>query len=273
MSAIDLTDSSISSNSTTTTEDITEPSSDPFNSIDLQDYKEYLEARYGEAEEKTRKRRLKRKLIEFIENEEVPYNDKSTEEYPVKNTDKRNGWDLSIDNLEEIELDTLQLKNIIKDKEDNQWDCHRCYQEDNLFVALGIKYALTNNLPVGWTPTLLIEVILEACVYHAFSNRGNLSIFARDAWLLQQKVQPETEFFAGTEFYFRHAVYNLKYIPRIGRIGPYGHKPEEVSIAHRHRPWNEYFRTQLSTVIVRGRIERRKRERVSAVLGGSVVEV
>ena len=86
-------------------------------------------------------------------------------------------------------------------------------------------------------------------------------------------MKPESEFFAGTEFYFRHAVYNLKYVPRIGRKGPYGHKPEEVSIAHRHRPWNEYFRVRLSAVIVRGREERSKRERVSAVLGGSIVEI
>ena len=140
-------------------------------------------------------------------------------------------------------------------------------------MSLGIKYALTNYLPVGWTPSLLIEVILEACVYYAFSNRGNLSVFARDAWLLQKKVQPESEFFAGTEFYFRHAVYNLKYVPRIGRNGPYGQKEEEVSIAHRHRPWNKYFRTELSTLIVRGRKARRERERVNTVLRGSVVEV
>ena len=268
METVDLT---VASDSTTTTTDITEQSTDSFNSIDLLDVKEYLEAHYGEEEEKRRKRRLKRKLTEFIEAQDVPYDDVTTEEYPVKNTDKRDGWDLSIEKLEEIELESLQLNNIIEDKENNQWACHRCYQEDDLFVALGIKYALTNNLPVGWTPSLLIEVILEACVYTAFSNRGSLSIFARDAWLLQKKVKPESEFFASTEFYFRHAVYNLKYVPRIARNGPYGLKEEEVSIGHRHRPWNEYFRTELSTAIVRGRNERRKRERLSTVLGTSVV--
>ena len=268
MPTVDLTESSTT---TSTTGDITEPSTDPFNSIDLVDVKEYLEAHYGEEEEKRRKRRLKRKLTEFIEAQDVPYDDVTTEDYPVKNEEKRDGWDLSIEKLEEIELESLQLTNIIEDKEDNQWACHRCYQEDDLFVSLGIKYALTNQLPVGWTPSLLIEVILEACVYTAFSNRGNLSIFARDAWLLQKKVKPESEFFASTEFYFRHAVYNLKYVPRIARNGPYGRKEEEVSIAHRHRPWNEYFRTELSTAIVRGRNERRKRERLSTVLGSSVV--
>ena len=268
MPTVDLTESSTT---TSTTGDITEPSTDPFNSIDLVDVKEYLEAHYGEEEEKRRKRRLKRKLTEFIEAQDVPYDDVTTEDYPVKNEEKRDGWDLSIEKLEEIELESLQLTNIIEDKEDNQWACHRCYQEDDLFIALGIKYALTNHLPVGWTPSLLIEVILEACVYTAFSNRGNLSIFARDAWLLQKKVKPESEFFASTEFYFRHAVYNLKYVPRIARNGPYGRKEEEVSIAHRHRPWNEYFRTELSTAIVRGRNERRKRERLSTVLGSSVV--
>ena len=268
MSTVDLT---VASNSTSTTSDVTEPSTDPFDSIDLLDVKEYLETHYGEEEEQRRKRRLKRKLTEFIEAQDVPYNDVTTEEYPVKNADKRDGWDLCIERLEEIELESLQLSNIVEDKEDNQWACHRCYQEDDLFVSLGIKYALTNNLPVGWTPSLLIEVILEACVYSAFSNRGNISIFARDAWLLQKKVKPESEFFASTEFYFCHAVYNLKYVPRIGRNGPYGRKPEEVSIAHRHRPWNEYFRTELSTFIVHNRNKRRNRERLTTVLGSSVV--
>ena len=268
MSTVDLT---VASNSTSTTSDVTEPSTDPFDSIDLLDVKEYLETHYGEEEEQRRKRRLKRKLTEFIEAQDVPYNDVTTEEYPVKNADKRDGWDLCIERLEEIELESLQLSNIVEDKEDNQWACHRCYQEYDLFVSLGIKYALTNNLPVGWTPSLLIEVILEACVYSAFSNRGNISIFARDAWLLQKKVKPESEFFASTEFYFCHAVYNLKYVPRIGRNGPYGRKPEEVSIAHRHRPWNEYFRTELSTFIVHNRNKRRNRERLTTVLGSSVV--
>ena len=268
MLTVDLT---VASNSTSTTSDVTEPSTDPFDSIDLLDVKEYLETHYGEEEEQRRKRRLKRKLTEFIEAQDVPYDDVTTEEYPVKNADKRDGWDLCIEKLEEIELESLQLSNIVEDKEDNQWACHRCYQEDDLFVLLGIKYALTNNLPVGWTPSLLIEVILEACVYSAFSNRGNISIFARDAWLLQKKVKPESEFFASTEFYFRHAVYNLKYVPCIGRNGPYGRKQEEVSIAHCHRPWNEYFRTELSTFIVHNRNKRRNRERLTTVLGSSVV--
>ena len=257
----------------TTTKELTESSSDPFDLRDLLDYKEYLEANYGEVEEKTRRTRLKRKYTEFVEAQEVPYDNKSTEEYPGKNVDKRNGWDLTIKKLEEIEVETLQLKNIVEDKENNQWDCHCCYQEDKLFVALRIKYARTDLLPVGWTPSLLVEVILEACIYCAFLKRGNLSVFARDVWLLQKKVKPESEFFAGTEFDFRHAVYNSKYVPRIGRKGSYGHNEREVSIAPRHRPWNEYFRTRLSRVIVRGREERSKRERVSAVLNGSIVEI
>ena len=128
----------------------------------------------------------------------------------------------------------MQLKNIVEDADSNQWECHRCYQEDDLFIGWGFKYTLTTDLPVGWTPSLLIEVILEACVYSAFSNRGDISVFVRDACLLQEKVKPELDFFASTEFYFRHTVYNLKYVPRIARFGPYVRSEEEVSIAHRH---------------------------------------
>ena len=86
MPTVDLT---VSSTTTSTTGDITEPSTDPFNSIDLVDVKEYLEAHYGEEEEKRRKRRLKRKLTEFIEAQDVPYDDVTTEDYPVKNEEKR----------------------------------------------------------------------------------------------------------------------------------------------------------------------------------------
>ena len=165
------------------------------------------------------------------------------------------------------------MKNIIEDKESNQWDCHCYYQEDDLFIGLGIKYASTTDLLVGWTPLLLIEVIFETCLCSAFSNWGDISIFARDAWLLQKKVRPESEFFASAEFYFRHAVYNLKYVPHIARYGPYGRSEEEVSIAHRHRPWNDYFRTKLSMALHAGRDERnwRRREGLTAVIGGSIV--
>ena len=68
MATVDLT---VASNSTTITSDITEPSTDLFHSIDLLDVKEYLEAHYGEEEEKRRKRRLKRKHGEFIEAQDL----------------------------------------------------------------------------------------------------------------------------------------------------------------------------------------------------------
>ena len=82
---------------------------------------------------------------------------------------------LSFEKLEEINYKVIEAEDILEEEEHKPYSIHRCAEQDKLLVALGIRYALTGELPVNWIPSLLVDIILEAAAYSAFSRARPIS--------------------------------------------------------------------------------------------------
>lgn len=161
-------------------------------------------------------------------------------------------WKLDLESFNEIETKDISIGNLDRiilydHKYPDPFTVHRCRTQDKLLVLLGVKYALTQELPVEYTPFLLINIILEAAVYHAFTGNGVIDKFCDDIDRIRNFVKPydDSDHFIKSPKYFRKALFCRSYVRNIARHGPFAKVPNGVPVAYRHRPWNSYFRGKL----------------------------
>ena len=121
-------------------------------------------------------------------------------------------------------------------------EVHGYENESRLIIALGIKYALTGELPKYYTPFLLVNIVLEAAVYCHFSGFGSLEKLSADLLRIRTFVHPWSDWFETSPKYFRKALFDKKYIIQVWCRGPFATEEKDIPIAFRHRPWNRYFR-------------------------------
>ena len=114
-------------------------------------------------------------------------------------------------------------------------------------MALGIRYALTGELPVNWIPSLLVDIILEAAAYSAFSSATSPPDFIWDLLIIQETAKPWTEGFAKVPEQIKRGLYDYHWVRQIARTGPYLTACNDLAITYRHRPWNNYFRKKSLT--------------------------
>ena len=193
--------------------------------------------------------RLQELLLET--KQDILLDDRSEGDYDGE-IDNETAWTLDIDsfnNIETKDISTGTARGVIlyDHKYPDPFDVHRCRTQDKLLVLLGVKYALTKELPVGYTPFLLINVILEAAVYHAFTGNGDIDKFCGDIDRIRNFVKPydDKDHFINSPKYFRKALFCSSYVRNIARHGPFSKVPNGVPVAYRHRPWNSYFRGRL----------------------------
>ena len=94
---------------------------------------------------------------------------------------------------EEINYGVIGKEGIIPEDKRSRFLIHRCIEEDKLLVALGICYVLTNKLPIGWTRSLLIDIVLEAATYSALTPTIVKPDFIWDLITIQRTANPWTE--------------------------------------------------------------------------------
>ena len=110
-----------------------------------------------------------------------------------------------------------------------------------------IQYAITKELPINWTPSLLADVILEAAAYTAATNCGDIDRYVRDLSRMSKFAKPWTNTFQEYLKYLARALFDPTYVRQIARTGPYINSQNTLAIAYRHRPWNNFFRKRGST--------------------------
>ena len=184
--------------------------------------------------------------------------DSSEGDYSDDDYQHYDGWDLSWDTIEEVELQDLRKEDKpaidpdhwYKQSDNQSYKVHHCNQEKQLIICLGIQYALTYKLPAGYTPFVLINIIIEACVYSAFSGHGKIERFVADKDRIKKFVDPCEEWFLKSPLYYRQAFFKESFLRRIAKQGPYAHSSSEQPIPYRHRPWNNYFRQKIPAKLV-----------------------
>ena len=92
--------------------------------------------------------------------------------------------------LEDINYSILEEEDILEEEAHTRYRIHNCAEEDKLIVALGIRYVLTDELPVKWIPSLLIDIILEGAAYCAINPSTPHPDFYRDLYLERQLRAP-----------------------------------------------------------------------------------
>ena len=168
--------------------------------------------------------------------------------------DSFTGWDIDYEYIKDIDtwdfsdLDFDWIKPDIENPD--SFKLHTCNQEDALLVCLGIRYALTFELPTGYTPFLLINIILEGCIYFAFTGHGNLDRFVADKDRVKEFVDPCDEWcIKESPKYYRQAFFYDHYLRRVAKQGPFAHHEKQVPVPYRHRPWNSFFRQSIPAVL------------------------
>ena len=150
--------------------------------------------------------------------------------------------------LEAISYAILDTSHILEEEEHLRYGIHNCIEEDKLIVSLGIRYVLTDKLPVCWIPSLLVDIILEAAAYCATNPSIQRPEFIRDLYLIHKIAKPWTDDFAHLPEYIKRGTYDYHWVSQISRTGPFKGLSNDLPIAYRHRPWNQYFRKKSSSV-------------------------
>lgn len=197
----------------------------------------------------------RQRYIEDIYQRRKELTDDSSEgDYSDDDYQHHDGWDLGWETFGDLELQDFENEDSPYVEFDidfpDSYKVHHCNQEKQLIVSLGIQYALTYKLPIGYTPFVLINIILEACVYCAFSGHGKIERFVADKERIKNFVDPCTDWFIKSPLYYRQAFFKESYLRRIARQGPYANESGEQPIPYRHRPWNTYFRQRVPTKLV-----------------------
>ena len=242
---------SLFEDSDTASETVSSSSSEPGTSLNLIDIKNWLEFHYGTY-------RRPRKVIKTEEGTsenkfklDIEFDITSSPDYE-SDLDLSTGIDesqrVSYDKLEEISYAVLDASNILEEEENTRHGIHNCIEEDKLIVSLGIRYVLTDELPVCWIPSLLVDIILEAAAYCATNPSIQRPEFIRDLYLIQKIAKPWTDDFAQLPEYIKRGIYDYHWVKQISRTGPFKGLNNNLPIAYRHRPWNQYFRKKTSTV-------------------------
>lgn len=158
-----------------------------YNLIDVKNWLEYNYRSY----------RRTRKAIKVEKEESEDKNKVEIELDITSEPDYSSGFDVStsIDEdekfsyrkLEDISYSILEKTDILEEENHTRYDIHNCVDEDKLIVALGIRYVLTDELPVNWIPSLLIDIILEGAAYCATDPLIPHPDFYRDLYLIKKK--------------------------------------------------------------------------------------
>ena len=218
--------------------------------LNLVDIKNWLEFHYGSYRRPTKLRRRDKKP-ESQRKIEIEFDISSAPDYIEDNehsTSIEETWNFSYRKLEEINYGVIGKEDIVPDEEKSRASIHRCCEEDKLLVALGIRYALTDELPIGWSPSLLIDILLEAATYTAITPLIQKPDFLCDLITIQRIANPWTDSFSQLPEYVKRGIFDFHWVCQISRTGPYVGPDNDLAIPYRHRPWNNYFRKKRSTV-------------------------
>ena len=150
--------------------------------------------------------------------------------------------------LEDIDYSILEEENILKEEAHTRYGIHNCAEEDKLIVALGIRYVLTDELPVNWIPSLLIDIILEGAAYCAINPSTPHPDFYRDIYSIQKIAKPWSDDFAHLPEYIKRGIFDYHWVSQVATTGPFRGPDNDLPIAYRHRPWNQYFRKKSSSI-------------------------